>query len=106
MKSFIRDMVLVANGFIVPSAFLSKSFGIKPDKIFTVPDTVDPAVIDVAKKCGEVEEDLKKFLEKYSVLDEVIMYVGTISMFHSFLDLLKTVRIIRKIVIRALSYFL
>jgi glycosyltransferase involved in cell wall biosynthesis len=104
----IKDKDL--SGFIVPSTslktFLSKSFGIEPDKIFTIPDAVDPAVIDATKKCGDVEEDLKKFLEKYSVLDNSIAYVGTISAFHGFFDLLKAVRIIRKISDKSIKLFL
>jgi glycosyltransferase involved in cell wall biosynthesis len=104
----IKDKDL--NGFIVPSnglkTFLSKSFGIEPNKIFIVPDAVDPVIIETAKKCDEVEEDLKKFLEKYPVLDDAIAYVGTISMFHGFLDLLKAVRIIRKISDKNIKLFL
>lgn len=92
-----RDKSIAA--FTVPSKSLGEVlrsiYGVEPDKVFEVPDAVDPEAIAAAKKCEEVEEEVEKLLGG-SELRNAVAYVGNISRYHGFFDLVKAIRIAKR----------
>jgi len=94
----IKDEAIDA--FTVPSEglkhYLTDVFGVSPKRVFVVPDAVDEEIIEFAKRCEEIDEDLNKLYALPSDFSNVIAYSGTISAFHGFPDLVKAIRIIEK----------
>ena len=95
----IRDGVITA--FTVPSeglkSFLTNFYRIPSNRIFVVPDAVDERVIEYARKCHAIEEEVGRYLNKqYIDSSNSIAYVGTISAFHGFFDLVKAIKVIEK----------
>ena len=95
----IRDGVITA--FTVPSeglkSFLANFYRIPSNRIFVVPDAVDEQVIEYARKCHAIEEEVGRYLSKqYIDSSNSIAYVGTISAFHGFFDLVKAIKVIEK----------
>lgn len=94
-RAKIRDPTI--NGFTVPSdafgIFLALSYGISFERIHTVPDAVDIDAL-VTSSCDDMGyvEELQRISEKY----KVIAYVGSISKYHGFYDLLMAFHIIKR----------
>jgi glycosyltransferase involved in cell wall biosynthesis len=105
MLSFVHESIAIKDkaidAFTVPSEglkhYLTDAFGISPNRVFVVPDAVDEEIIEFAKRCEEIDEDLNKLYTLPSDFSNVIAYSGTISVFHGFPDLVKAIRIIEKI---------
>jgi glycosyltransferase involved in cell wall biosynthesis len=92
-----RDKSISA--FTVPSkslgGVLRSIYGVNPDKVFEVPDVVEPEVIETAKKCKEVKEEVEKLL-RGSELRDIVAYVGNITQYHGFFDLVKAIKIAKR----------
>jgi len=93
----LRDKSVAA--FTVPSRGLGEvlmsAYGVDPDKVFEVPDAVDPEVIATAKRCEEMEREVEELL-RGSELRNAVAYVGSISRYHGFFDLVKAIKIAKR----------
>jgi glycosyltransferase involved in cell wall biosynthesis len=92
-----RDRSVAA--FTMPSKslgeFLKSAYGVDPDKVFGVPDTVDQEVIATARRCEEIEKEVEGLL-RGSELRNAVAYVGNFSRYHGFLDLMKAIKIAKR----------
>jgi len=101
----IHETIIIKNKFIkaftVPSKrfreFLKEAYTLDPSRVFEVPDVVDPEVIESARKCKEFDEEIRKFLGECPELRDTVAYIGTISTYHGFFDLIKAIKIAKKI---------
>jgi glycosyltransferase involved in cell wall biosynthesis len=92
-----RDRSVAA--FTMPSKslgeFLKSAYGVDPDKVFEVPDAVDQEVVATAKRCEEVEKEVERLL-RGSELRNAVAYVGNLSRYHGFFDLVKAIKIAKR----------
>lgn len=94
----IKDKAIAA--FTVPSfafkTFIERFYRVVPESIFVVPDVIEQEVIDAVKRC---EETLAAFRDYKDCCDfyGYVAYAGSLTKFHGFFDLIKAVRIVRRL---------
>jgi glycosyltransferase involved in cell wall biosynthesis len=104
----VRDKSIKA--FTVPSKslgkFLELTYGIDPRKVFEVRDAVEPEVLTSAKRCNEVNKEVKELIRDDVESYSSIAYMGTISRYHGFFDLLEAFNIVKRILRKKLKLIL
>jgi len=92
----IRDSSISA--FTVPSSsfgeFVKSAYGIDSRKVFVVPDVVEPEVLASAKECND--KGAEELLGERIASRGVVAYVGTVSKYHGFFDLVEAFRIAKR----------
>jgi glycosyltransferase involved in cell wall biosynthesis len=94
----IRFRDLIIDGFTLPSEtfgkFLISTYGISPEKAYVVPDAIDTDFFDTIS--GEEFKEHIKELQRLSNKYKLVAYVGSISGYHGFYDLLKAFYIVKR----------
>jgi len=96
----IRDSSIDA--LTVPSKgikiLLTRMYNIDSSKIFVIPDVVDTATIETARRCNDTKTwIIERLTKRYAKLNGIVAYTGTISTYHGFFDLVEAIKIARRI---------
>jgi len=98
-ESYVLTNNKDVNAFTSPSRSLNNYlillFNIDPRKMFEVRDAVDPEVIELSKRC-EKTEDISRYLREIPDSKYIIAYIGTLSTYHGFPDLLKAYVLVKR----------
>jgi len=103
--SYLHESIAIKDNsikaFTVPSKsfgnFLASTYGISLAKIFEVRDFVEPETLASARRCGEIDEEVRKLLGNNIALHGFVAYAGAVSTYHGFFDLVEAFKIAEKL---------